>query len=135
MRLPEQWFVLVDAGIHVSTSELFQAPELTRNATPLKMADFALGRVGSNVFAAPARARHPALAALLDALQARAVSGLTGTGGGCFAMLGSQSEAEALAHTLAAWGRCIVARGVNRSPLHEKIDRWRRETIPQPSGA
>lgn len=129
MSLPERWFVLVDSGIHMATGELFQAPELTRNAAPLKMADFAFDRVGSNAFARPARARSTALSRWLDALQRRGPAGLTGSGGGCFLMAGSQDQAEAWAAQLEAeldgLGRCIVARGVNRSPLHDQLERWR----------
>lgn len=133
--LPQRWFVLIDAGVQLSTAELFQAPELTRNALPLKMADFAFDRVGSNAFAAPARARSPALAGLLDALETRTAGGLTGSGGGCFAMVDSKAEAEALAGEFAGYGRCIVAQGVNRSPLHERLERWRQERSGCPSGA
>ena len=126
LALPQRWFVLVDAGIHMTTGELFQAAELTRNAAPLKMANFALDRVGDNAFSTPARARSAALSGLLDALQQRGPGGLTGSGGGCFLMVESQARAEALAVELNTLGRCVVARGVNRSPLHEQLDRWRR---------
>lgn len=126
MTLPERWFVLIDAGVRLATAELFQAPELTRNASPLTMADFALDRVGENAFAVPARARSATLVVLLDALQQRGAAGLTGSGGGCFVMLGSRQDAEAVAAQLGGYGRCVVARGVNRSPLHDRLEGWRQ---------
>ncbi|MCK7594289.1 4-(cytidine 5'-diphospho)-2-C-methyl-D-erythritol kinase [Pseudomarimonas salicorniae] len=135
LDLPGRWFVLVDAGVHLSTAELFQAPELTRNAPPLTMADFASDLVGRNAFDAPARARSPLLAELLHALRARAAGGLTGTGGGCFAMVDTKEQAEALAGDLARFGRCIVAKGVNRSPLHDRLEAWRAERSAAPAGA
>ncbi|MET1022950.1 MAG: 4-(cytidine 5'-diphospho)-2-C-methyl-D-erythritol kinase, partial [Pseudoxanthomonas sp.] len=36
--LPPAWYVLADPRIHVPTKDLFQAPDLTRNAAPAKIA-------------------------------------------------------------------------------------------------
>lgn len=135
MALPERWFVLIDSGVQLSTAELFQAPELTRNAQALKMEDFAFDRVGRNAFAVPARVRSPRLASLLDALAERAPGGLTGSGGGCFAMVETRAQAEALAAELAQFGRCYVAKGVERSPLHAQIERLRRAGTALRAGA
>lgn len=129
LALPERWFVLIDAGVHLSTAELFQAPELTRNARQIRMEDFAFDKVGSNAFTAPARARSPRLAALLDALAERGAGGLTGSGGGCFAMFDTRQQAEALARDFAGFGRCSVARGVEHSPLHRRLRRWQRDAL------
>ena len=34
LELPPRWYVVLDPRVHVPTAELFQAPELTRNAPP-----------------------------------------------------------------------------------------------------
>lgn len=122
MALPPAWFVLVDTGVRLSTAELFQAAELTRDAPAIRMSDFALDLVGKNAFAAPARARSPELARVLDAIAQQAPGGLTGSGGGCYAMASTREEAEELARRLAGFGRCVVARGVDRSPLLDRLD-------------
>jgi 4-diphosphocytidyl-2-C-methyl-D-erythritol kinase len=118
MRLPPLWFVLVDSGVHLATAELFQAPELTRNAPELTMADFAFDRIGDNAFTGPVRARAPRVAAILDAIAELGRGGLTGTGGGCYLATASQEAALEGARRLSRFGRCEVVRGVDHSPLH-----------------
>jgi len=124
LDLPQRWFVLVDSGEHLATAALFQAPELTRNASPMTMADFAPGCVGDNAFTAPVRARSPKVVAVLDAIAALGAGGLTGTGGGCFLVADSRPEAEAAAAALSRFGRCQVARGVAESPLLQRVREW-----------
>lgn len=121
MRLPPRWFVLVDSGVHLATAELFQAPELTRNAPELTMADFAFDRIGDNAFTGPVRARAPRVAAILDAIAELGRGGLTGTGGGCYLATASQEAAFDGARRLARFGRCEVVRGVDHSPLHAAL--------------
>jgi 4-diphosphocytidyl-2-C-methyl-D-erythritol kinase len=121
LRLPPAWYVLVDSGVHVATAELFQTPELTRNAPPLKMADFAFDRIGDNAFTGPVRARAPRVAAILDAIATLGRGGLTGTGGGCFLATTTPEAAAEGARQLARFGRCEVVRGVDRSPLHTQL--------------
>ncbi len=43
IALPPAWYLLVDPGVPVPTGELFQAPELTRDAPPATIADFVSG--------------------------------------------------------------------------------------------
>lgn len=121
MRLPPLWFVLVDSGVHLATAELFQAPELTRNAPELTMADFAFDRIGDNAFTGPVRARAPRVAAILDAIAELGRGGLTGTGGGCYLATASQEAALEGARRLSCFGRCGVVRGVDHSPLHAAL--------------
>jgi 4-diphosphocytidyl-2-C-methyl-D-erythritol kinase len=135
MDLPPRWFVLVDAGVHLSTGELFQAPELTRNAPPMTMADFASDLLGRNAFAVPVRRRSAQLGALLDRLSELGAGGLTGSGGGCFAAADTPEQAQSLLGELGRFGRCIVVRGVNLSPLHEQLDAWQRRGSMLPQDA
>ncbi|MBD8525526.1 4-(cytidine 5'-diphospho)-2-C-methyl-D-erythritol kinase [Pseudomarimonas arenosa] len=122
MTLGEFWYVLLDCAVHSETAALFQSAELTRNAPGLKMADFVSSMVGRNAFAPLLRSRAPRIAAALDAIARLGIGGLTGTGGGCFLRVESRAEADAAAVTLAALGRCIIARGVDRSPLMLQLD-------------
>ena len=46
--LAPAWYVVVDPGVHVPTQALFQAPDLTRNAAPAKIADFLSGAALGN---------------------------------------------------------------------------------------
>ncbi len=43
IALPARWFAIVFPGVGVATRPIFEAPELTRNTAPLKIAGFARG--------------------------------------------------------------------------------------------
>ena len=64
IELPPAWYVLASPGVHASTAGLFQAPDLTRNAAPAKIAGFLPGAVLGNAFKPVLRRREPAVDAL-----------------------------------------------------------------------
>ncbi len=119
--LPAAAYVLVDTGIHVPTAELFQTPELTRDAAPATMAGFVSGSVLGNAFEPVLRRRSEAVEAALQALSRLGPAALTGTGGGCFARFGTRAEAEAALVRLPPGMRAWVAEGVSESPLHRAL--------------
>jgi 4-diphosphocytidyl-2-C-methyl-D-erythritol kinase len=117
VALPDQWFLVVDSGVRVSTARLFQDPELTRDSPHSTIADFAEGRC-INAFEPVLRRRQPEIAAALDWLAEHAPARLTGTGGCVFAGFAEEAVArQALAGLPAGW-RGFVARGCDRSPLY-----------------
>ena len=138
LRLPPRWFLVLHPGIAVSTAQIFQAPELTRNSAPVKMEDFAGGvfaqehtsNVWVNVCEPVVRTRYPEVAAALDWLdaqiQAHAVgpgsrvttARLTGTGACLFAGFEHEQDARQIAQRLPAGWSAFVARGLERSPVH-----------------
>ena len=121
MTLPPAWYLLVDSGVCVPTAELFQAPELTRDAPEATMRDFVSGSVLGNAFEPVLRRRSEAVEALLQRLSRLGPSALTGTGGGCFARFGTRAEAEAALAQLPPGSRAWVAEGVDASPLHRAL--------------
>ena len=125
LALPERWFLLVDAGIHVDTAELFADPKLTRDSQPLKIGGF-LDDDGfegqGNAFEALVLRRHPRLAALFEAMRSFGRLRLTGTGGGSFMVFEGIDAAESARRALPDGVRGVVARGLNRSPLHVRFD-------------
>jgi 4-diphosphocytidyl-2-C-methyl-D-erythritol kinase len=116
--LPEPWYVVIHPGVHVSTALLFAAPELTRDARPIKIRDYLAGG-GANVFEVPVKTRYPAVAQALDWLtqesgrQAR----MTGSGSCIFVALDSEDQARQLMQTVPPQWKSFYARGLNRSPL------------------
>ena len=111
-------YLVADSGVSVPTAELFQAPDLKRDAPPATIADFLSGTVHGNAFEPVLRQRAPLVSMLLDRLGAFGNARLTGTGGGCFVELPSKAEAESAQRTLAAEGwTCRACVGVDRSPL------------------
>lgn len=125
IRLPEAWYVLVDPGIHVPTAALFQAPDLTRNAAPAKIADFVSGNLLGNAFEPVLRQREPAMEAAFAALARIGTPRLTGSGSGCFVEFADRASAEAALAELPEGLRAWVAAGVDRSPLQVALAKMR----------
>jgi 4-diphosphocytidyl-2-C-methyl-D-erythritol kinase len=120
--LPPAWYLLVDPGVHVPTRELFQAPELTRDAAPATIADFASGTVFGNAFEPVLRRRQPRVDAVLTELSRHGQACLTGTGGGCFVGFGSASQAQEAQSALPGSWRSRVVAGAVRSPLLDALE-------------
>jgi 4-diphosphocytidyl-2-C-methyl-D-erythritol kinase len=116
LDLPEPWFLVVKPPVEISTAQVFAAPELTRNCTPITISDFLL-RGGENVFEAVVRRRYPEVAQALDWLSRYSMARLTGTGSCVFAPFQAQAEAEQVLGRIPPGWRGFVAKGLNRSPL------------------
>lgn len=115
--LPPAWYLVADPGVHVPTAQLFQAPELTRDAPPATMADFVSGAPLGNCFEPVLRRREPAVEAAFAALARVGSPRLTGTGSGCFVEFATRGSAEAALAQLPPGLRAWVAAGAARSPL------------------
>ena len=125
LELPAAWYLLVDPGVHVPTRELFQAPELTREAAPATISDFVSGAVLGNAFEPVLRRRQPRVDAALTELSRHGQARLTGTGSGCFVEFGTEAQARAAASSLPPGWRSVMAAGASRSPLLDALERWR----------
>ena len=131
LRLPPAWYLLVDPGVQVPTAELFQAPELTRDAAPVTIADFASGRQLGNAFEPVLRGREPAVDAAFAALARFGRPRLTGSGSGCFVEFATRAEAEAALAQVPTGLAPRVAAGAPRSPLLDALE-GRGFPVPAP---
>ena len=122
LELPPAWYLLVDPGVHVPTRELFQAPELTREAAPATISDFVSGTVLGNAFEPVLRSRQPRVDAVLTELSRHGQARLTGTGGGCFVEFGNAAQAQEAQSALPASWRSYVVAGAARSPLLDALE-------------
>jgi 4-diphosphocytidyl-2-C-methyl-D-erythritol kinase len=129
VELPPAWYLMVDPGVHVSTADLFQAPELTRDATPATIADFVSGAVSGNAFEPLLRRREPAVEAAFQAVAQVGTPRLTGTGAGCFVEFGDRAAAEAALSALPPGLRAWVAAGAGGSPLRRALAGFRDEQV------
>jgi 4-diphosphocytidyl-2-C-methyl-D-erythritol kinase len=127
MELPARWFLVLHPGVGVSTAELFQAPELTRNSAIITIRAFSESRA-VNVFEPVVCARRPEVAEALGWLRAQfdlhgapIVARMTGTGACIFAAFERAEEAERIAAWVPDRWDSFVARGLNRSPLHAML--------------
>jgi len=116
---PELTCLLVQPDAAIATSEVFQAPELTRDSPVIRMTGF-LAVGGRNAFEPVVRRRCPAVAEALDWLGRFAPARLTGTGAGVFAVMADASAASVVLARLPARWRGHVVRTLNRSPLLER---------------
>ena len=117
LTLPVRWYVVIYPGVAVSTREVFQSPELTRNSPLITLhAFFESG--GRNDCEPVVRSRAPQVAEALEWLARFAPARLTGTGSCVFSACGSAGDAERLAGRVPDRWVSFVARGLNTSPVH-----------------
>lgn len=122
VMLPEPWFLVLAPPVSVPTAAVFGAPELTRDCPPITIRDFLAG-LGGNVCEPVVRERFPAVAAALDWLAGYAPARMTGTGCCVFAAFDTEAQAREVERQLPAGWSGFVARGCNRSPLLERLQR------------
>lgn len=118
--LEEPWFAVVVPGVSVETRAVFADPELTRQSAPITITDFLSGRNGNDCEPI-VRQRYPEVGAALDWLGQYAEACLTGTGSSVYATFDDEYAARAVLEDLPTRWRGFVARGLNRSPLIERL--------------
>ncbi len=121
LELPEQWYLVVIPDCHVSTAAIFSDPRLTRDSPRITIADFFSGSRGNDCLPVVIR-RHPEVAEAHRWLERFAESGLSGTGAAVFAVFSDRDAAREVLDRLPAHFSGFVARGLNRSPLFDRLD-------------
>jgi 4-diphosphocytidyl-2-C-methyl-D-erythritol kinase len=124
VTLPPRWYLIIHPGVAVSTREVFQSPELTRNSPLITIRAF-FESGGRNDCESVVRSRSPEVREALEWLSRFAPARLTGTGSCVFTAYESAAEAERLAARVPDRWKSFVARGLDRSPLHELLRRAR----------
>ncbi|MFA5938476.1 MAG: 4-(cytidine 5'-diphospho)-2-C-methyl-D-erythritol kinase [Sinimarinibacterium sp.] len=120
--LPEPWFVVVVPDVHVNTAEIYSAPELSRDCPRIELAEFLAGQT-RNVFEPVTTRHHPEVGEALDWLRRFGGARMSGTGASVFLACASADAARAIAAQLPRGWTHLVARGLNRSPLRDAMDR------------
>ncbi len=120
--LDEPWFVVVAPACKIATGAVFGDPQLTRHSQPVTINDFVAGKVRNDCEAVVYR-RYPAVAAAARWLGAHGQARLTGTGACVFAAFAGRSAAAAALARLPPSLPGFMARGLNRSPLWERLQR------------
>ena len=125
VTLPGTWYVVIYPGVAMSTREVFQSPELTRNSPLITIRAF-FESGGRNDCEPVVRARAPQVAEALEWLARFAPARLTGTGSCVFSACGSAGDAERLAARVPDRWMSFVAQGLNTSPVHERLKHGRQ---------
>jgi 4-diphosphocytidyl-2-C-methyl-D-erythritol kinase len=117
---PESSYLVVQPRAAVSTAEIFQAAELTRNSPITTIRAFLAGG-GRNDCTSTVRGRYPEVAEALDWLEDYGEARLTGTGACVFAAMPDVATALAVRARLPAQWVGYAVRGMNRSPLLDRL--------------
>jgi 4-diphosphocytidyl-2-C-methyl-D-erythritol kinase len=124
VELPDRWYLIIHPGPVVSTREVFQDPELTRNSPLITIRAF-FDSGGCNDCEPAVRRLCPEVGEALDWLGRFAPARLTGTGSCVFTAFESAIEAERLAARVPDRWKSVVARGLNASPVLERLRQGR----------
>jgi 4-diphosphocytidyl-2-C-methyl-D-erythritol kinase len=125
VTLPPRWYVVIFPGVGVSTREVFQSHELTRNSPLITIRAF-FESGGRNDCEPVVRARSSEVADALEWLSRLAPAHLTGTGSCVFTACLTAADAERLAARVPDRWKSFVARGLSTSPVHDQIEQRRR---------
>lgn len=120
IELIERWYLLVFPPVHVPTATIFGDPELTRNSPRITIHAFC-ERELRNDCELVVRRRYPAVDNAMVWLSQYGAARLTGTGACCFLAFDSLDEARATRRLVPGSLVSKVVRGVNRSPLHDRL--------------
>ena len=120
LELPPKHYAIVFPGVGISTAEIFQAPELTRKTPETTIRGF-LKAGGRNDCEPVVAGRSPEVRRALDWLGRRGSARMTGTGSCVFAAFDDRGSAQAALADLPKGWRGFVARGLDRSPLQERL--------------
>jgi 4-diphosphocytidyl-2-C-methyl-D-erythritol kinase len=113
LELPIRWFVIIYPDCHVSTQEIFGAPELTRNTPPITVSAFFEGPV-RNDLQPVVESRYEQVSTAIKWLSNFGSAMMTGSGACVFASFQSQADAERVAEAAKGEFSVFVAKGINR---------------------
>jgi 4-diphosphocytidyl-2-C-methyl-D-erythritol kinase len=120
--LPEPWYLVVKPPCEVATAEIFQDPELTRNSPLSTIRDFLAGLTTNDCLPVVEK-RYPEVAVARAWLGRYGEARLTGTGSCIFAAFEEAARAQQALSAMPAGYQGFVARGLNRSPLLERLNK------------
>jgi 4-diphosphocytidyl-2-C-methyl-D-erythritol kinase len=113
-------YLILKPNVSVSTAEVFQDPELTRNSAPITIHGF-LTSGGRNDCLGVVRHRYPEVARALDWLSLFGAARLTGTGACVFMACETIDLGQEIMRKVPPEFAGFLARGLNDSPLLEGL--------------
>jgi 4-diphosphocytidyl-2-C-methyl-D-erythritol kinase len=121
ISLPQQWFVILKPDCHVVTKEIFSTESLTRNSKPITISDFMSGQQNNDCLDVVRKLYRP-IDEALAALSEFGCAKLTGTGACVFVQFDDYAVAQGVVDALAGKWEAYLAKGVNVSPLQQKLN-------------
>ncbi|KPK10521.1 MAG: hypothetical protein AMJ68_08965 [Acidithiobacillales bacterium SG8_45] len=121
VTVDESWCVVICPQVHVSTAEIFGRPELTRDSPPITIRAFREGQ-GRNDLEPVVRTLYPSVDNALSWLAAFGDPRMTGSGSCLFLPVADRVSGEEILAQRPDKCDGFVARGLNRSPLVERLE-------------
>jgi 4-diphosphocytidyl-2-C-methyl-D-erythritol kinase len=120
---PEDWFVVLKPECNISTGKIFSEEGLTRNTPKIKIRPAFEGDASRyrNDCEGVVRKLYPEVNQSLEWLSQFGPARLTGTGACIFGRFPTESAARIIWESKPSGITGFVARGVNHSPLHQKL--------------
>ena len=115
------WYVVVTPDVHIATADVFASPQLTRNSSPITIADFLKGST-ENACESVVRGLFPEVDRLIHWLSQWGPARMTGTGSSVFLPCETRAAADEIRTRIPGPWRGIVTRGINESPLYGELD-------------
>ncbi|CAM2904866.1 4-(cytidine 5'-diphospho)-2-C-methyl-D-erythritol kinase [Vibrio rarus] len=125
----EKWYLVVRPDVAISTADIFQHPDLTRNTVKRGWEELQRQSYGNDCEKI-VRLLYPEVDKQLSWLLQYAPSRLTGTGSCVFAEFETQLEAENILRQLPENTTAFVAQGNNISPLHLTLEQYSAQNQP-----
>jgi len=122
LALPQAWYLVLVPPVQVPTAAVFAAPELTRDAKPIRITAFFDGlkqRTLRNDLEPVVCTNYPEVARHLAWLKRHGEARMSGSGACVFAEFSTESAARAVHAQLPPAMSGFVARGLEFHPLHE----------------
>ena len=121
MELPNLWYVILTPPCKASTPQIFSHSELTRHTSAITIAPFPI--LGSkNDCEQVACQLYPEIRKALNWLNQHSQARMTGTGASIFASFESEDKARKILDIAPDELEGFVARGINKSPVHEILN-------------
>jgi len=120
--LPAAWYLVLIPPVQVPTAAMFAAPELTREAKPIRITAFFDGlkqRALRNDLEPVVSKRYPEVARHLAWLKQHGEARMSGSGACVYAEFSTEAAARAAHAQLPQAMQGFVARGLERHPLHD----------------
>lgn len=125
---PEQWFVVIEPGVHVPTPTIFSAKELTRDTKTVRITDFsnAAKVEWKNDLQAVACALHPEIANAINWLKQFEINQgdakMTGSGSCVFCAFPNEEAAKKVAQQVPNHWTSWIAKALQRHPIDLEIN-------------
>lgn len=115
--LPPAWYVVIAPGVSVPTAEIFLSKDLTRDSTPIKIADFTTSTTRNDLQAIACKL-YPEVAETIDWLAQYAPARMTGSGACVFAEVQDELTAQDIVDRCPARWTAWKARSLAEHPMH-----------------